>query len=60
MSFFNLSKLRSAYNTSVRKPKGKGPPGRPTSRWEGGTEKDVRQIGTVMGCCEHGNGPWIP
>jgi hypothetical protein len=36
---------RNVYRDLVGKPEGKRPLGRPRRRWEGGIEKDLREIG---------------
>jgi len=37
--------MRSAYKILVRKPEGRRPRGRPTSRWEDDIRIDLRDIG---------------
>ena len=52
-------------------PEGKGPLGRPRSRWENSVKMDIQQIrlkgvlelfwltiGIIVGSCEDGNAPW--
>jgi hypothetical protein len=40
-----IGEKRDTYNIFVAKPEGKGPLGRPRSRWEDNTRMDLREVG---------------
>jgi hypothetical protein len=52
-----MGEERNACKVLVRKPEGKGPPGRPSHRWVDNVKMDLREIG--WGCMDWPRNPRI-